>query len=216
MTSFIQSLIYFLLVSFIAYLPYKGKDFTNINWKRTIFLSSVFIIYSIMLLRANTTSVPLAINFLTVTIIVLTLIMWFLFPRIIRLFGKYPKTFLNNPKNKKRFIVRFELSTMTIKFFEVLFQQSSFLFILFIVLKNISYLDKIYLFTIIIAIFHLGNFLFLHYKWVIFYFLLSIPMSLLFSILILHGYTLLTASIHLTFYMIFNARYWFVNKGSVD
>ena len=107
-------------------------------------------------------------------------------------------------------MAKLEPQGMTIKYFEVLFQQSIFLFIYFEVLGNLPINLSILMFTVIVAIFHLGNFLFIHSKWVLFYFILSIPMAILFGFMISQGLTLLTMSIHIIFYLIFNSRYWFV------
>jgi len=46
-------------------------------------------------------------------------------------------------------------------------------------------------------------------KWALFYTALSIPMAIIFGYMILGGFVFITASIHLLFYLIFNATYWF-------
>lgn len=205
-------IIYFLAVSVIAYLPYKGKNFDKVSWERAAILSVRFIICSLLLLGFNYKSISALLNPVTIGTFLTITIFWFLFPKIIRFYGTYPTLFLNEPKNNMRFIVRFELSSMTIKYFEVLFQQAIFLYLLFVVLVNLESYTKVLVFTLIVAIFHLGNFHFMHHKRVLFYFILSIPMAIAFCYLINRGFILFTTSLHLTFYLVFNAHYWFSEK----
>jgi len=81
--------------------------------------------------------------------------------------------------------------------------------LIFVVLIGIPKITSIYLFTLIIVIIHLGNLFFMDKKWALFYTVLSIPMAIIFGNMILQGFVLLTTSIHLLFYLIFNATYWF-------
>jgi hypothetical protein len=148
-------------------------------------------------------------NFTTVGVFIITTLIWFIFPKLIRLYGTYPNSYLKDKKGNTRFMVRFELPSMTIKYFEVLFQQATFLFLLFVVLIGIPKITSIYLFTLIIVIIHLGNLFFMDKKWALSYTVLSIPMAIIFGNMILQGFVLLTTSIHLLFYLIFNASYWF-------
>lgn len=212
MLRIILGIIYFLIVSVLAYLPYKGKNFDRVSWGRAAILSVRFIICSLLLLGFNYKNISALPNLVTIIAFLTITTFWFLFPKIIRLYGKYPTSFLNEPKNNMRFIVRFELPSMTIKYFEILFQQAIFLYLLFVVLGNLEFSIKIIAFTLIVAIFHLGNFLFMHSKWVLIYFVLSIPMAIVFGYLINQGLVLLTTSLHLTFYLLFNTRYWFSEK----
>jgi len=106
-------------------------------------------------------------------------------------------------------MVKFESPSMTIKYFEVVFQQSTFLYLLFVALIDLPKNTNIFLFTVVITAIHLGNLLFMDKKWALFYTVLSIPMAIIFGNMILQGFVLLTTSIHLLFYLIFNATYWF-------
>ena len=212
MLRIILGIIYFLIVSIVAYLLYKGKNFDGVSWKRAAALSIRFIICALLLLWINYKNTSFLLNLITISTFLSITILWFLFSKIIRLYGTYPTVFLNEPKNNMRFIVRFEIPSMTIKYFEILFQQVTFLYLLFVVLGNLESSAKIFAFTLIVAIFHLGNFLFMHHKWVLFYFVLSIPMAIIFGYMISQGFVLLTTSLHLAFYLVFNARYWFSEK----
>lgn len=206
-------LLFLLILYTITYIPYKGKNFSNISWSRSAKLSIRFFLCSLLLITICYYKSFILLNLTTIITYFVTSLTWFLSPKIVRQYGKFPKFFLNDKKNSMRFIVRFEPQTMTIKYFEVLYQQSTFLFLLFVVLDTIPITSKVLFFTLAISIIHLGNFLFMHPKWVILYCLLSIPMAILFGYLILNGLVLFTASIHLAFYLIFNARYWFTKEN---
>ena len=200
---------FLLLVLAVANVAYKGRTFNRTSLNRIVALSLWFIVCSFILLGTNYQKLLVTFNFTTVGIFIITTLVWFLFPKLIRLYGTYPNSYLKDKKGNTRFMVRFEIPSMTIKYFEVLFQQATFLFLLFLALEGLPTVTKIFLFTLIIAIIHLGNLFFLHYKWALFYTVLSIPMATLFGYIILRGFVLLTASVHLIFYLGFNARYWF-------
>ncbi len=204
--------VYFLLISVIAYAPYKGKNFVDVGWKKAAVLSSLFAICSLLLLLGNYQKIFVSLNSIALTIFLVTTTTWYLFSKFIHRFGQYPASFLSDKKNSMRFIVRFEPATMVIKYFEIVFQQAGFLYVLFVILEGYSFNQVILLFTLIVSIFHLGNLLFIHYKWTLFYFVLSIPMAIFFGYMISRGLVLLTASTHLAFYLVFNARYWFPER----
>ena len=202
-------ILFFLFILTSINFAYKGKAFDKRDWNRVMSLSIWFIICSVILLVFNFQGLLIIANFITVGFFLITTLLWFTFPRIIRHYGKYPSLYLKDKKNNDRFMVRFELPSMTVKYFEVLFQQATFLFLLFIVLTNLPKISNIFLFTLIIIIIHLGNLFFMNKKWALFYTVLSIPMAIIFGNMILQGFVLLTTSIHLLFYLIFNASYWF-------
>jgi hypothetical protein len=208
----ILNLLFLLFVLGIANIAYKGKVLDKTSWNRVAILSGLFIVCSFVLLGANIQKLFITLNLPTLGIFMITTLIWFLFPKIIRHYGKFPNSYLKDKKGNIRFMVRFEYPTMTIKYFEVLFQQVTFLFIIFVALSGLSTATTIFLFTLIVVIIHLGNLLFMDCKWALFYTLLSVPMALLFSFMINQGLVLVTASIHLTFYLVFNARYWFDSK----
>jgi hypothetical protein len=207
-------LCFFLAVVVLTYLPYKGRDFKNIIWRKVVVLSTLFLFSSSMLLvivwpELNVrTSLVIMIPFSAITL------SWFLAPKFVRSFGKYPKAYLEKKVNDMRFLPKVESKTTTIKYFEVLFQQAGFLFLFFKVLDGFPLNERILLFTTIVATFHLGNILFMHAKWTLFYFVLSIPMGFAFGYLLSQGLIFLTVSIHLLFYIIFNTRYWFTAGSS--
>jgi len=209
MFTMLLKIFFLLLVLAIANVAYKGRTFNKTSLNRVVALSLWFIVCSFVLLGTNYQKLLVTFNFTTVGIFIITTLVWFLFPKLIRLYGTYPNSYLKDKKGNTRFMVRFELPSMTIKYFEVLFQQAAFLFLLFLALEGLPTVASIFLFTLIVAIIHLGNLFFLHYKWALFYSVLSIPMATLFGYTILRGFVLLTASVHLIFYLVFNARYWF-------
>ena len=204
---------FLLLVLAVANVSYKGRTFNGTSWNRVIALSLWFIVCSLVLLGTNYQKLLVTFNFTTVGIFIITTLVWFLFPKLIRFYGTYPSSYLKDKKGNTRFMVRFELPSMTIKYFEVLFQQVTFLFLLFVVLVGLPKMTGIFLFTLIVAIIHLGNLFFMNKKWALLYFVLSIPMAILFGYMIMRGFILLTASIHLAFYLIFNAHYWFASNN---
>mgnify|MGYP001597917222 CR=1 FL=1 len=214
MTATALNLLFLLFVLGIANIAYKGKTFDKTTWNRILMLSLWFIICGCILLGFNYQKLLITFNYYTVGSFSITTLAWFLFPKIIRRYGTYPHAYFKDKTGNTRFMVKFELPSMTVKYFEVLFQQATFLFLLFVVLDGLSMTTVIFLFTIIVAVIHFGNLFFLERKWALFYTLLSIPMAVGFSYLISQGLVLLTASMHLVFYLAFNARYWFDNKYS--
>lgn len=212
MFSIYLKIFFFLFILASINFTYKGKALNNKGWNRVMALSIWFIICSFILLGFDYQKLLITANYITVGLFIIMTLLWFIFPNVIRHYGKYPFSYLKNKKNNERFMVRFELPSMMIKYFEVLFQQATFLFLLFVVLTGLPKITSIFLFTLIIVFIHLGNLFFMNKKWALFYTALSIPMAIFFGYIILNGFALLTASIHLLFYLIFNATYWFPHK----
>lgn len=206
--TFIKFLFLLLILGFVN-IAYKGKAFNNKSWGKIVLLSLMFTLSSLVLLINKDQKILITLNIATIGFFSVTTLLWFVFPKIIRFFGKYPNWYLKDKKNNTRFIVRFELPSMTVKYFEVLFQQSTFLYLLYAVLINTTKINTIFLFAIIIVFIHLGNLFFMEKKWALFYTVLSFPMALIFGQIILQGLALITASFHLLFYLIFNSSYWF-------
>jgi len=209
MFSILLKIVFLFLILIIANIAYKGKTFDKTSWVRVFFLSLIFVASSFFLLIGKGQKILITVNYFTIGIFFATTLLWFIFPKIIRFFGKYPSWYLKNKKNNVRFMVKFESPSMTIKYFEVVFQQSTFLYLLFVALIDLPKNTNIFLFTVVITAIHLGNLLFMDKKWALFYTVLSIPMAIIFGNMILQGFVLLTTSIHLLFYLIFNATYWF-------
>jgi len=113
-----------------------------------------------VILGSNYKKLLITVNYITAGLFIMITLIWFTFPMIIRHYGTYPSLYLKDKKNNDRFMVRFELPSMTVKYFEVLFQQATFLFLLFMVLTNLPKISNIFLFTLIIIIIHLGNLFF--------------------------------------------------------
>ena len=216
MTATALNLLFLLFVLGIANIAYKGKTFDKTTWNRILLLSLWFIICGCILLGFNYQKLHITFNYFTVGSFSITTLAWFLFPKIIRRYGTYPHAYFKDKTGNTRFMVKFELPSITVKFFEVLFQQSTFLFLLFVALEGLPMSTTTLLFTLIVAVIHLGNLFFMDRKWALFYTLLSIPMAFGFGYLISQGLVLITASLHLIFYLVFNARYWFDTKYSVS
>ena len=108
--------------------------------------------------------------------------------------GVYPKEIAG--QKPTWYSVQFKYHTFYLKYFEVLFQQSKFIFMLQLVLIGFTLIDRVILFTLIIGVFHLLNLYFLPKREAMVFFLFSIPMGGLFSLLIINGFLLLTISIH--------------------
>ena len=210
----VLNFIFLLFVLATVNIGYKGRTFDKTSWNRVTMLSAWFVICSLILLWVHYQKLLITLNFKTIGLFVTISLVWFLFPKLIRFYGTYPSLYLNDKKGNVRFIVRFEFPSMTIKYFEVLFQQATFMFLLFVALAGLSITKTVFLFILIVVIIHLGNLFFINRKWALFYTVLSVPMAIGFGYLILQGLVLLTASIHLVFYLVFNGRYWFEKKYS--
>ena len=208
----VSNLIFLLFVLGIANIAYKGRAFDKTSWNRVTLLSGWFVICSIVLLGPHFQKLFVTLNFAALGTFITISLIWFFFPKLIRRIGTYPSSYLKDKKGNARFMVRFEYPSMTIKYYEILFQQATFLFLTFVILAAMSTTPAIFLFTLIVAVIHLGNLFFMDYKWALFYSILSIPMAILFGFMITRGLVLYSISMHLAFYLIFNARYWFIQK----
>lgn len=204
-----------IFVAILANLPYKGKLFENFKLKTFLVCITSFATGAFVLIYVSKDNFLTSLNFVSLFIFIVVFLFWFLSPYIFRFFGKYPKRYINDPENKIRFLAKFELHSMTIKFFEVLFQQSMFIYLLFSVLNFESFSTNLPLFVFMVAVIHLGNLPFLGTKWTLIYTALSIPMAFIFGYLILKGHIFITISIHLLFYLWFNGRLWFQKKYSI-
>src|SRR3989344_3241799 len=156
MNETILNLLFLIFVLTTVNIAYKGKVIDKTSWKKVIFLSLWFISGGVILLRNLDLNLLINFNLITVGTLALTTFTWFEFPKLIRHFGTFPSYYFKNKKGNTRFMVKFEHSSMTIKYFEVLFQQTTFLFILFVILNDLTNANRIFLFTLIVAIIHLG------------------------------------------------------------
>ena len=163
MTATALNFLFLLFVLGIANIAYKGKTFDKTSWNTILILSSWFIICGFILLGFNYQRLFVTFNYLTVSFFAITTLTWFLFPKVIRHYGKCPHSYFQDKTGNTRFIVKFEFPSMTVKYFEVLFQQSMFLFLLFVALAGLPIPITVFLFTLIVAIIHLGNLFFMHY-----------------------------------------------------
>lgn len=204
----IRSVMYLFFCIIFAYAPYKPnqkKLFISTSLWYAVFVSVWFVIWSVFLV------VPvfprIVINRNTVPLFFAMSILWFLSTLLVRRYGHEP------PKNiseaPSRLLIRFEPQMFFTKYFEILFQQSMFLYIIFVLLRGLSEIQVIGWFTIVVGVIHLGNIPFTGKKDAMFYFYLSLPTAVLFGWLILHGYVFITTTLHMLFYLVFNGRHWF-------
>lgn len=203
-----EKIIIFLITVILVNLPYKGRNFKKITLKQTLGISLLFLFGSLGLIILVVEQIYVRFNLFTVIVFLLVSLFWFYISKLVRRYGKYPTDYLNDKKNNMRFMAKLEPLTLTIKYFEVLFQQAGFLYVFFGVLNGFDTTVKVLAFTIVVGVLHLGNILFMNLKWTLIYFALSIPMAMLFGYLLSEGYVLVTAGIHLLFYTISNALLW--------
>lgn len=200
-----QAFLYAALVISAGNFFYKKRTFEDISWVYTGSLSLWFVFCSLFLLMPAAKFI--FVNYWYMPLFLVSTVVWFIWPWMIRKIGTFPKEYYK--KDPSRFLVRFNEKITVIKFFEILFQQIGFLFLFFVVLKNLP-LEMIIVWSVlIIGGIHIANFFFMPAKWALFYFVLSLPMSVIFPVLILKGLIFLTISIHLLFYLIHNSYYWF-------
>lgn len=211
--------IYFLGFIFLAYLPYKliqrsrTGGLSTISKRVSLLLSSWFIALSLVLLR----EIPnefFAFSRWPLLFLTNTSILWLLSPWIMRNVGRYPTNHIR--QNPISFIVLFEPRTLYLKYIEVVFQQVVFLYLLFVVLANLSSDAQISWFAFIVSLIHLLNYLVLPSKVTFLFFVISIPMGIAFGYLIFHGLVLITTSLHLWFYLILAAFPWFDKQHKAD
>lgn len=209
-------LILIIVVMLLANLPYKGRLFDKFNPKLFLLCLTSFVTGTIILVFFSKNYILIKTGVFSSLIFILTTVLWFISPHLIRKFGRYPTNYLQKHGNKTRFLARFDLHSMAIKFFEILFQQSMFLFLLFYALSFDNTPWKILIFTFLMIFIHLLNMPFLGFKWTLTYTALSIPMAIVFGWLILNGHILITFSIHLLFYLIFNGQLWFFKNNTTS
>lgn len=209
--------IFLLIILIIGYLPYKflmrllPKGLSDISKLTSLGLIAWFILFSaIIFIQVKNPQIQTDSTVLLIFII--TTIVWILAPFVIPKIGVYPKEIAG--QKPTWYSVQFKYHTFYLKYFEVLFQQSKFIFMLQLVLIGFTLIDRVILFTLIIGVFHLLNLYFLPKREAMVFFLFSIPMGGLFSLLIINGFLLLTISIHLWFYLIYSTLPW-LNKNTI-
>jgi hypothetical protein len=209
-----SEVLFLIFVICFGYLPYKyiqkkyPHGLRKIGLTTSLFLISWMVLYTLLLL-ARTNLATINFSTLTISVFVVTTFLWVAIPFVIPRLGIYPANFLD--KNKKLYTAELNPKTYYLKYFEVIFQQSKFLFLLDVVLSSMLITQKVIWFTIIIVIIHLGNLFFLPKKEALHFTFLSLPMAVIFGLLIVNGYLLLTVSIHLWFYIFYSCLPWFNN-----
>lgn len=174
----------------------------------SLFVTFWFCLFTIVLYfqfkkiyHASLQQIPL---FIGITII------WFLLPLILQVLKRFSLITFN--QSSLGFWSRLKPSTMLVKYAEVIFQQSFFLYTFAILLRGVPSNTKILAFTAIISIIHLGNLFFIKRREAIIFFLLSIPMAFFFGMLLTKGLIFATLSIHLFFYLLLFTRLLLVHK----
>ena len=205
-----KEILFFIILTTIAYLPYKRRTFLEISWFRAFLQSALFVVGSALLVLPNTDVIVFVYSPVTVGLFLLITAAWLGIPWYVRSFGKKPVEYIK--EYPFRFVVRFEYRVMLMKYFEILFQQAQLLYVFFVLLSFISYgFYKLLLFFCFIVFTH-----FIHIclmpdrKAAIFWLKASVPMGVLFGPLLLSGHVLITTSIHILAYLFF-VSYWFPN-----
>ena len=116
---FIKFLFLFIFI-LITNIPYKKAIFNKVNIRQALLLSTTFIASSFFLFIYDYKKVTISLNYITIIAFIATTTLWFIFPRFIRLFGKYPNLYIKNKINKERFVVKFEMPSIIVKYFEIL------------------------------------------------------------------------------------------------
>ena len=192
----------------LANLPYKPRAM-----KARIEKSLAFAVFVAvwMLLFVILFFVPawkfLTVNYSWLPIFIITTVLWFASPWLVRQFGKRPTKIEGDIG--KTFLMDFKPHAFAAKYFEILCQQGLFVYILFVILRGLSLPLQLFWFLLFIVLVHLANIPFMEKKHALMFTYWSIPMAIVFGYLILNGYILVTISIHMLFYVLFNGRYWF-------
>ena len=210
--SIFSNILYVFLCIILAYAPYKPnqkKLFIGASLQYAVFVSVWFCICSLALIYP--TAVTLLMDHRFDWIFPLMTILWFVSPYVVRKFGSLPN--MEIADKPARLLIRFEPKMFLTKYFEILFQQSMFVYVLFVVLTGMTFWSTMVWFTVMIGLIHLGNFPFTGKKDTLFYFYLSLPMAVAFGWLILQGYVAITIAMHMLFYLVFNGRYWFIHSN---
>jgi len=203
---------YLLLIIFVAYAPYKFLQSTrgllDISPRKATVLAAIFLT-SILLLLKDVHLSSIETNLYLFAGLVILLVLWFSAPRLLPLIGSYPRKILEPPS--KLGIISAHPPILYLKFFEVIFQEVFFLYLLIIVMNGLPLADRIIWFTVINVLIHAVNIVFVRHVIVLWITILSVPMGLLFSHLILSGYVLITIVIHMGFYLLLTTYFW-MNK----
>ena len=213
MSTFSHALYLFICI-LLAYAPYKPnqkKLFIGSSLRYAVLVSVWFSIFIFALGYQIVPYVRLDHRF--DWIFPLISLVWFMSPSVVRVFGRQPDLAIAD--KPARLLIRFERKMFLTKYFEILFQQSMFMYVLFVLLRGVPFWDAIIWFIGIVGIIHLGNIPFTGKKDTLFYFYLSLPMAALFGMLILYGYVNMTIAIHMIFYLVFNGRFWFLKQKAL-
>lgn len=202
--------LWLLVILLLAYFPYKTKQRRRIvafSWKQAVAMALWFIVFSVLLLVSGGHAMVIHYSLPLIVVFVGATVVWFAAPKLVRQWGHEPLGYIKQYSSRP--LVRFELSRFLVKYFEILFQQSVFLYILFVLLNGLPISQRIVWFTVILFVKHLGNLFFLDRAEALFFSFLSIPMAIGFGIMIINGLVPLIISLHLLFYLMFYGRLWF-------
>lgn len=204
-----NTFLYLILLICITYAPYKflqsRRGLLDISFRKAAVLATIFLI-SILLLLKDVHLSSIETNLYIFTGLGIVVVLWFCAPRLLPLIGSYPSKILKPPS--KLVIISAHPPILYLKCIEVIFQEVFFLYLLSVVLDGFPFADQIIWFTIINLLIHALNIVFVRHIIVLWITIVSIPMGLLFSYLILHGYILVTLMIHLGFYLVLTTYYW--------
>lgn len=193
----------------VTNLPYKRSHFPQGSWIETRAITLAFVVgILILLIGIQPYLIPVIITPQLAILFSILTIIWYALPAVVRRYGSYPTQALHN--KPKRFLIRMQYPVWTLKYVEILFQQVCFVYLFFVLLNGTHYRDSALVwFTVLVSGVHLVNFRYRERFIAGLFFLLSIPMAILFGHLLFEGYVIMTIMIHLLFYMLFYGSYWF-------
>ncbi|MBP9691000.1 hypothetical protein KBD81_02870 [Candidatus Woesebacteria bacterium] len=206
-----NSFLYLVLVLLIAYAPYKYiqrfGDLMNITFQNALLASTVMSV-SVLLLLTDIAQSAISLNGILISTSGAIFLSWFAIPYIFPKLGQYPTQLISPPNGIILASVRFPL--FLVKFVEVILQEVVFLYVIFVVMGNLNFYERIFAFTGALMVMHFINILFTtNKKLAVIVVFLSIPMGIVFGVLILKGYFLLSVALHLAFYVSITSYAWF-------
>ncbi len=206
-----NSFFYLFVVMCIAYAPYKYiQRFGNlmqISFHNAV-LASVTMSVSIFLLLTDIAQSSITLNGVVISTVGAVFLFWFAIPYIFPRLAQHPTQYISPPHNIIIASLRFPL--YLVKFVEIILQEVVFLYVIFVVMADLNFYQRIFAFTGALTLMHFVNILFTtNRKIALIVVFLSIPMGIVFGALILKGYFLISIALHFAFYLSLTSYVWF-------
>ena len=96
----ILNLVFLVFVLTTANFAYKGRAFDKTSWSKVVLLSCWFVICAMLLLGLHFQKLFITLKFASITVFLITSLLWFTFPKLIRQFGVPPTSYLKDKKRK--------------------------------------------------------------------------------------------------------------------